>query len=367
MFSRHYTKDLSAYCHGKLAEDKSRAVARHLAGCDRCRRELEQIKLGIKLAEQLTVVAAPDSLWDGIERLLEKQQKGGRRQKGRGGLSPAIAWKPIAIGASALAVALTVALVWLVLSRSAAPWPVLQLEPGVVTIDDETIPGTGEIGVGEVLETDSTARARVGVSILGQVELDPNSRLQLLEAKPQESRLFLGRGRLHASISAPPRFFFVNTPSAIAVDLGCKYTLEVYETGNGLISVAEGWVEMVREGVVSTVPAGAACQTYVGSGPGTPYFEDASNELKSALWELDFGSAKDPESLLTTILAESRRRDSLTLWHLLFRVNDAERERVYDRLVEMVPPPPNVGREHALSLDKEKLEDWWPFVIRSWF
>ena len=56
MFSKHVTKELSAYCHGEVAPDESRQIAEHLIGCNRCRAQFEEIKLGVKLAEHLPQV-----------------------------------------------------------------------------------------------------------------------------------------------------------------------------------------------------------------------------------------------------------------------------------------------------------------------
>jgi hypothetical protein len=52
----------------------------------------------------------------------------------------------------------------------------------------------------------------------------------------------LARGTMHATIWAPPNQFFVETPSTLAVDLGCAYTLTVDEDGGGLVTVLVGWV-----------------------------------------------------------------------------------------------------------------------------
>ena len=71
MFSKHVTKDLSAYCHGALPPEQMRQVAEHLIGCNRCRQEFEEVKLGVKLAEQLPAVSAPDTLWGELEVLLD--------------------------------------------------------------------------------------------------------------------------------------------------------------------------------------------------------------------------------------------------------------------------------------------------------
>ena len=49
----------------------------------------------------------------------------------------------------------------------------------------------------------------------------------------------------------------------------------------------------------------------------------------------------------------------MTLWHLLSRVNEENRGRVYDRLVALAAPPKGVTREGALRLDPAMLDTWW--------
>ena len=41
MFSRHVTKDISAYCQGELPAEASRQFAEHIISCAKCRREFE--------------------------------------------------------------------------------------------------------------------------------------------------------------------------------------------------------------------------------------------------------------------------------------------------------------------------------------
>ena len=78
MFGKHVTKDLSAYCHGELSPHDASGVAEHLIGCQRCRAEFEEIKLGVKLAERLPEMKAPDSLWQDLEARLDAQESTGR-------------------------------------------------------------------------------------------------------------------------------------------------------------------------------------------------------------------------------------------------------------------------------------------------
>jgi hypothetical protein len=222
----------------------------------------------------------------------------------------------------------------------------------------------GKLSVGEWLETDSESRAQIQVANLGQVDVDPQTRIRLVETRWNEHRLELARGTMHARIWAPPRVFFVNTPSAVAADLGCAYTLEVDERGRSLLHVTSGWVALETRERESVVPAGAACVTEPGRGPGTPFFEDAPEPFLAALARFDFegGGAE----ALASVLAQSRPRDTLTLWHLLARSDGDARARVYERLAAYAPPPEGVTREAVLRLDRASLDLWKESLEPTW-
>jgi hypothetical protein len=253
--------------------------------------------------------------------------------------------------------------IWRYTALSNSPWEVVRLD-GTPTISNRSFAETAHLGQGEWLVTDAASRAKVNVARIGQVEVEPNSRVQLVQTRTTEHRLSLERGRLQATIWAPPRLFFVNTPSAEAVDLGCAYTLEVDDAGRGLLHVTSGWVAFVLNGREAKVPAGASCVTRPQVGPGTPCFDDASEPLRHALTKLDFegGGAQT----LDLILSEARTRDTLTLYHLLARVPDADRGRVYDRLAEYNHPPNGVTREGVQSLDGEMLGLWREALEPTW-
>ena len=134
--------------------------------------------------------------------------------------------------AAAASLVLAVSGAWLSPRGRGASWEVTRLErvPG-----GETVAGVERLRVGEWLETGESSSARVKVGAIGQVEIEPRTRLRLVDAGAASHRLALDRGVLHARIWAPPGSFFVDTPSAVAVDLGCEYTLAVDETGAGLL------------------------------------------------------------------------------------------------------------------------------------
>jgi hypothetical protein len=119
-----------------------------------------------------------------------------------------------------------------------------------------------------------------------------------------------------------------------------------------------------------------------GVGPGIPYFDDAPEIFKQALEA--FGSARAAVGsekaafgkkagfdqpgydALSIVLTEARVRDTLTLWHLLSRVELEDRARVYDRIASLTPVPPTVSREQALKLDPETLRRWKDELAWTW-
>jgi hypothetical protein len=221
--------------------------------------------------------------------------------------------------------------------------------------------GTENLGVGQLLETDSASQATIHADETGEIDVSSGTRLRLLKSSSGIRRVELERGTIHATIWAEPGKFVVDTPSATAVDLGCVYTLHVDDSGDGLLRTTLGWVGFRLGDREAFIPAGAACATRKKAGPGIPYFEDASEVFHNALAKLDqgAGTAEERAVALQVVLAQSRKRDSLTLWHLLSRVPDSDRGRVYDRLAHLVPPPAGVTRDGILHLDPQMLDLWW--------
>jgi len=216
---------------------------------------------------------------------------------------------------------------------------------------------------GEWLETNSW-EAQVAIADIGHVQVAPRTRIRdATTLGGTQHRLELAHGKIHAKVTAPPKVFVVGTPAAEAVDLGCEYTLEVDDAGDGYLAVSLGWVELEASAKRSLVPAGARCRIQHGFGPGTPYFKDASEALRGALDRFDFHADK---GAVRTVLAEARRRDALSLWHLLPRVDEATRREVYVALKALVPPPVGCTLPDVIRLDEIKLDQWKDELAVTW-
>lgn len=244
--------------------------------------------------------------------------------------------------------------------QTRAGWTVQSLA-GSPSIANTRIDAPSRLPVGQMLTTDASSRARIAVGSIGTVDVEPNSRVRLITSRAGEHRMALDRGQIRALIWAPPRLFYVNTPSATAIDLGCAYTLQVDDRGWGKVRVESGWVAFEYNGRESFIPTKAMCATRPGFGPGTPCYEDVPAAFDEALTILDFSPTSDPgrAAALDAVLAGAREKDALTLWHLLSRGTPDERGRVYDRMAVLVPPPPGATRDAIIRGDAALRDRWW--------
>ncbi len=212
------------------------------------------------------------------------------------------------------------------------------------------------VRAGQVIETAEATRGTMESEFIGEVRIEPNSRLRLLATQGYEQRLALDHGTIHAFIWAPPTKFVVDTPSAKTVDLGCQYTLRVAKDGTGFLTVEMGWVAFQWRDIESFIPAGAACTTRPGHGPDPPYFLNAPGALRKAVAQFDLTGS---EQALNAALVAARPRDALTLWHLLQRTQGAERAEVFERFAALVYLPAGVTREGILSGDRKSMDGAW--------
>ncbi len=290
-------------------------------------------------------IEPPHDLWPGIAARIDRRSW--RRR---------LYWVPLAAAAALV--------VYLLARGERNAWDVTALA-GRPLIGTTRLTASGRLRVGDWLQTDDSSRALIAVGRIGQVEVRPETRVQLVVASATEHRLALARGVIDAKVDAVPRLFFVETPAGTAIDLGCAYTLETDSVGKGLLHVTGGEVEFQTGQRMARVPLAALVQIRPASGPGTPYVDDAAAPLVRALIAFDFERGR--ARAVRTILALSRPQDALSLWHLLQRVNPALRGLVYDRLAALVPPPPGVTRRGAIALESRALEGYWTKIHRIHF
>ncbi len=370
----NWTQKIHDYADGELAPPEIAALEAHFAACPACARESEKLgALRRSTAGLPREISPARELWPEIAAAMARpagpateaasdadaSDAGARVRPPRRAFSAQIIpWiAPLAVAASIV-----------VLGRFAerrnasvprdGGWAVSSVA-GAPSVANRRLKGDGHLRLGQWLETDSASRAKVAVGAIGEVQVEPNSRLKLTGVGATDHRLELARGKLHAFIWAPPRLFFVDTPAATAVDLGCQYTLTVDEAGGGLLHVTTGYVALEHGGRESIVPAGVMCWTRRGVGPGTPFADDAPAELRAALRRFDFSVAANARPpALAAVLAAARPSDAVTLWHLLARAPGAQRGAVFDVLAGSHPPPRGVTRAGIVAGDATMRAAW---------
>lgn len=253
---------------------------------------------------------------------------------------------PVAAGIAA-AVSLLAGAVWFAYRPHGPSWQVVAVEG---------LARQQRVSRGGTVETGAASRLRLELDTFGHVDVEPNTKLKLLVTKQDEQRMDMPYGKIHAQIWAPPHQFYVHTPSAVTVDLGCEYTLQVDKAGDSTVKVDFGWVAFEDQGKESFIPAHAVCVTRPGKGPGIPYYEDAGAGLRSAVERFD---STGDATAAGAILADARPRDAITVWHLLRRVPAQERGAVYDRLAELIRVPAGVSRARVLAGDRQATDALW--------
>jgi hypothetical protein len=263
-------------------------------------------------------------------------------------------------GAAAVVV---MAVAWFVLRGMSADTWTIAMRSGEARVGSLTVSGSGRLRAGQVFETGEGAQASIRMARIGRLDVEPNTTLRLVESGRNQQRLSLLRGTIHAHVSSPPRVFIVDTPSAVATDLGCAYTLHVDPSGDGTLRVTHGWIEFEWKGRCSLVPTGAMAVTRAGAGPGTPFFEDSSAGFRQALSAYDFpADAQGRSRALAAVLSAASPHDAVSLLNLVRNAPARDRGAVYDTLAKLVPPPAGTSREAALAGDARALDPWWPAV-----
>jgi len=210
-------------------------------------------------------------------------------------------------------------------------------------------------------------RATVVIGTLGEVEVEPDSRLRVERIEDDVHRLFLARGRVHATIDAEPRVFQIGTPAGDTIDLGCEYDLIVDEDGTARITVTTGQVSFELDGREVYVPAGASCESTPDGGPRAPFFDGADPAFRTAVSAVELATAPDPADIARAVRLDSRE-DGLTVWHLFTSETASPelRRAAYESLTSLFPKPMGVTDEGVLAGDEQMRAAWFERMTWSW-
>lgn len=342
---------------GTLPPAQERDVLNHLQDCEQCQSQWSRLQSLVHQLHQLPESIAPQTdLWSGIESQLSPQLAPklapDRKPNRRSRWTSMRHHKKMLIAAGSL---FFVSLISLYLISSNPEWEATALagtpRAGEISFADSYL-----LAQGDVLQTNAEASVQLQIGEIGEVDLAPNSKLQLVDTDPSHHKLSLSYGKLHAKIWAPPRLFFVETPAGLAIDLGCEYTLEVDSSGFSVLHVTSGYVSFASKSREVIVPAGWKVKTHPSSEPRTPFLEDAPEELVNALDSYSRGHKST--SVLNRIFENTRPEDAYSVWSLIWIAPSSQRPLIYDHLITLTTPEQVVTKEGVLAREPAMIEAW---------
>ncbi|MEO8512282.1 MAG: zf-HC2 domain-containing protein [Ignavibacteria bacterium] len=397
------------YLEGMISTEDRQKMEEHLKGCPACKKYLEETVI---LIEKTALIAREDEkeetllakdkqqeLWSGIEAKINSKipehdphiynmngfedeyiplgigKNSNKKNKDHSTPGRVSAWGSMRYYFSGIAAVLILAFVIFGVNRymksrnnvelssnivevSGGPkWMVTSLK-GSPLINNLVMKAIDSLGVGGYVTTDDSSKAELYVAGLGSVIIEPNSRVKLTKSVEGEHRIQLDYGAIDANINAKPRTFFVDAPTVTAVDLGCSYKFSVDKGGDGLLYVRTGKVSLESaSGRESVVPEGKFCVTKQDIGPGTPFREDSSPQLKKALMEFDFGNCGG--QCIKTILNNSKKTDAVTLVNMMPRVEEQYRVEVYNKVANYCPPPKHTPKDSIPKFNNlDDIDEW---------
>jgi len=204
----------------------------------------------------------------------------------------------------------------------------------------------GVLPVGGVLDT-GTNKAELTIANIGTAQLFEGTRVRLDRTEAGERhQLHLERGRMHAFVNAPPRIFAVTTAGTNVIDLGCEYTIEIDEKGQGSIAVQQGMVELESgPNALIVAPAGTSTRLLAGRRPSLPISDGAGEVMRTAVAAYERGDL----TAIDRMLASAQQLDAITIANLVVVAPLDRRAAIFARLADLVPPPEGVTVEMALT------------------
>ena len=124
-----------------------------------------------------------------------------------------------------------------------------------------------------------------------------------------------------------------------------------------MINLSLGWLRVYNKNLEESIfPQSFELKVTSEHGLGLPYSSDADLAYITHLEDYLFNGKS--LNVLGIVLSNSAPRDAITLWNLMKRVDETQRNLVYTRLAELVPPPASVKKDKLLNLDSVMMQEW---------
>lgn len=208
----------------------------------------------------------------------------------------------------------------------------------------------GNLEENQFLETNSVTRLEIRVPKLGNIFLEPDSKIERLRSL---NKIHLLKGSISVFKDGAEERLSIEVPAAEIKDyyLGGQLKVTVTDQKASVLEVTDGWVSIINDNVETLVLSNHICQIKADSGVGLPYHNSSSKEFVEAINNYCFTSPGN-EGALISILTKADVNNTVTLWNLMQRVTRKQRDMViYTMFGLLGNPPQGVTDEGLRTLD----------------
>jgi len=200
-----------------------------------------------------------------------------------------------------------------------------------------------------------------------QVLLERGTRAKILDLGESAQRLRLDFGSIfHQPTKSTVPVEIATNAGNLVIEPGTACLVQFGRDGRGGVEIKSGRAEfrigarITRLGRGSVVALGA-------KSPGTPRRTGAAPEYADALarldWELDVNPASSlARDVLAKVLAMSHAGDEITLWNLMWRVDDEGRKAIVTRARGMGKAVHTIDDDPLIRGESDALEAWWRLI-----
>ena len=206
---------------------------------------------------------------------------------------------------------------------------------------------------------------RLDLGRYGEVVAEAGAKVHVVRIDEELHKLRLDRGTIHASITAKarPRLFQVETPATTCIDLGCRYTLTVDDSGMSHVKVDTGRVAFHDGTREVFIPQGASGKAARGRAPFTPIYDNASKALRDAVEAFDAAPVGKRSEWAESVAKQVKNsQDGLVAWHLLQDPEEGVVTAARAALLEITRPECGVPRPK----DPASLREWRDSLFPDW-
>lgn len=238
------------------------------------------------------------------------------------------------------------------LFSSNTPWKISDFN-GLVFVNGKN--SILDIQKGDIVLTDKESMAKLKVPDTGEIVLESNSGLMLLEGNNDKNIIRFDEGKIDVYTVVPFPNLVIRAGNTDIIDHTAKYSVE-RNSREIKISVFQGNVE-IKSASNFFLTDNYQCIISKGKN-GLPTRIDVSPQYQA------LANFPAQNGNLDSLLSLSTEKDWLTLFHLIKFGDKKNREQIFNRLNELFPLPEGILKTQILNLEKGALENWFNNI--SW-